>query len=517
MAGFFHTHRSFTMNAQSVSYTGNGSITTFAFPFPVFEPLEIEILIDGAVQVSGFTLLGDGANSGGAVVFATAPANGKTVILRRTGKTQVSGTDAPGFLDAKIVAGANVSVTKTTDANGEHLSIAADANPADFLAKAQNLADLPNAATARSNLGLAAVAASGSYTDLSNKPNLGTAAALNVDTDPTLAANSDSLVPSQKAVKTYVDTKVANDTVIIDGNFDIWSQGTSYTASGYWADLWRGDIGGGATISRETFTLGQTNVPGEPRYFLRHHRTTAAAAANTVLEQRIEGVGTLADTRVAVTMFLAANAAKTFRVDLVQCFGTGGSPSSNVALASQAVDVTTGWQRYDLVFDMPSIAGKTIGSDDNDYLALRLREEAGFSTFTLDVAQVAMAAGSNVLFHRRPLQAEKALAGRYFERIGPTFNLGFGAGFFLGASFVNIETTYAEKRAIPAISFSAMNTFLVNSSNGGLSVSSFSFSNLGLKGGRIGFNLSASGTAGQGCILMDNSVGTAYMDLDARL
>ncbi|MBV5324505.1 MAG: hypothetical protein J0626_04115, partial [Rhodospirillaceae bacterium] len=196
------------MNAQSVSYTGDGTTSAFAFPFPTFEPLEIEILLDGVVQVTGFTLLGDGANSGGAVVFATAPASGKAVILRRTGKAQVSGTDAPGFLAAKIVAGANVSITQTSDINGEHLSIAADANPADFLAKAQNLADLPNAATARSNLGLAAVAASGSYTDLSNKPSLGSAAALNVDTDVTLAANSDSLLPSQKAVKAYADSVI---------------------------------------------------------------------------------------------------------------------------------------------------------------------------------------------------------------------------------------------------------------------------------------------------------------------
>jgi len=186
------------MNAQSVTYIADGSTAVFDFPFPVFEPLEIEVVVDGTIQVSGFTLRGDGGNHGGAVRFDTAPASGQTVILRRTGKVQVSGTDAPGFLEAKLVAGTNIAITPTTDANGEHLVIATTIATGDFLLKAQNLADLTNAATARSNLGLAAVAASGSYTDLSNKPVLGSAAAHSATDFATAAqgAKADSALQS---------------------------------------------------------------------------------------------------------------------------------------------------------------------------------------------------------------------------------------------------------------------------------------------------------------------------------
>ena len=51
----------------------------------------------------------------------------------------------------------------------------------------------------------AASAFDGKYESLTGLPVLGTVAPLNVDTDADLAANSDTLIPSQKAVKAYVD------------------------------------------------------------------------------------------------------------------------------------------------------------------------------------------------------------------------------------------------------------------------------------------------------------------------
>lgn len=233
------------MTPQSVTHIANGTTVTFAFPFAVFEALDIEVLMNGAVQSAGYTLLGLGSSEGGAVSFSFAPADGTTIILRRTGRVQVSGSDAPGFLEAKVLAGAHIAVTKTYDADGEHLTIATDIDPTAFATAAQGaladtalqpsaigftvqahdakldwvsanlteagkaLIDDADAAAQRATLGLATVAASGSYNDLSDKPSLGSAAALNVDTDGTLAANSDSLIASEKAVKTYVDGKIA--------------------------------------------------------------------------------------------------------------------------------------------------------------------------------------------------------------------------------------------------------------------------------------------------------------------
>jgi hypothetical protein len=74
-----------------------------------------------------------------------------------------------------------------------------------------------------------------------------------LDTDGTLAANSDSKISTQKAVKTYADTKttlaavqavtVKNDgtvnptNLLANGNFESWSAGTSAAPDGWTLDL----------------------------------------------------------------------------------------------------------------------------------------------------------------------------------------------------------------------------------------------------------------------------------------
>jgi hypothetical protein len=217
---------------------------------------------------------------------------------------------------------------------------------------------------------------------------------------------------------------------IINGNFDIWQRGTSQTAVGYGsADRWAMQrTGSTCTMSREAFALGQTAVPGEPTYFCRMAVTSVAGASNRVLlGQNIEGVRAFAGQQITVSFWAKADATKNIAINHFQSFGTGGSPSTAVGqLGVSKTSLTTSWQRITHTFAVPSISGKSLGSDNNDSLGFEIYLDAG-STFnastdtlgqqsgTFDIAQVQVEPGPiATTFERRPIGTELSLCQRYF-------------------------------------------------------------------------------------------------------
>lgn len=64
-------------------YTANGVTTTFAYGFYLLSLDDIQVSLDGVVQTSGFTVNGIGSQTGGAVIFSSAPDSGVTVLIER--------------------------------------------------------------------------------------------------------------------------------------------------------------------------------------------------------------------------------------------------------------------------------------------------------------------------------------------------------------------------------------------------------------------------------------------------
>ena len=216
---------------------------------------------------------------------------------------------------------------------------------------------------------------------------------------------------------------------IINGNFDIWQRGTSFSnpASGaYTADRWfvaYGGSGATRTISRQAFALGQTDVPGEPTYFLRHNQSVAGTSGTfNTIEQRIESVRTFAGQQVTLGFYAKAAASLVMpNILLRQVFGTGGSPSSaaDTTLVTNQT-ITTSWAKYTYTATLPSISGKTLGSDNNDQLNVILLVPLN-TTFTFDIAQVQLEAGPIATpFERRPIGTELALCQRYYQVVPTT-------------------------------------------------------------------------------------------------
>ncbi|TCR07364.1 hypothetical protein [Neorhizobium sp. JUb45] len=221
---------------------------------------------------------------------------------------------------------------------------------------------------------------------------------------------------------------------IINGDFAINQRGTYLgSATGtlrFLSDRWStAAVGSSAEIG--SFPIPPADVAAASGG-VNYHRVNVASvvgAANCVLVgQRIEGVRTLAGKKATVTFYAKADAAKPIAVEFIQSFGTGGSPSAQFNIAPQKVSLTASWQKFSLVFDIPPIASKTLGSGNNDFLGLQFWFDAGSSyndrsgnlgqqSGSFDITHVSVVEGDATKeddpFSSRHIQQELALCQRY--------------------------------------------------------------------------------------------------------
>ena len=262
---------------------------------------------------------------------------------------------------------------------------------------------------------------------------------------------------------------------IINGNFDIWQRGDSFNVVVYGPDRWfLVHAGSSKVASKQAFTLGQTDVSGNPSYFLRHVVTSVAGAANyTMLQNRIESVATLAGKKATLSFYAKVDSNKNIAIEFSQVFGTGGTPSTAVhGIGSQLVALTTSWKKYIITVDIPSIAGKILGTNLNDFLQLNFWFEAG-SDFasrtanlgqrsgTFDIAQVQLEEGEIATpFEERHIAEELALCQRYYYKAGASYNIqSYGATS--ECSFTMQFSLPVVMRVAPTMSFTWSSGILV--------------------------------------------------------
>lgn len=233
-----------------------------------------------------------------------------------------------------------------------------------------------------------------------------------------------------------VSSTIPRDNLIINGNFDFWQRGTSLAAATgprFLADRWVGTATGSTSAqSRQAFVLGQQDVPNNPEFYHRTVVSSVAGAGNSVIfAQRIEGVETLSGRTATVSFWAKADSNKPVSIELAQVFGTGGTPSAPVtSIGVKKVNLTASWQKITHTVSIPSVAGKTLGTNNNDQLALILWFDAG-SNFaarsggigqqsgTFDIAQVKLEEGSVAtpfVLAGRTLAGELENCQRFYEK-----------------------------------------------------------------------------------------------------
>ncbi|MEW5857373.1 MAG: hypothetical protein AB1861_08330 [Cyanobacteriota bacterium] len=183
----------------------------------------------------------------------------------------------------------------------------------------------------------------------------------------------------------------------VNGDFQSALAGTSFSAVGRLMEMWSAatfGTGGAATISRQSFAFGHPTILTEPIYFLRWQQTTGGTVTNPEVSHAVENCRTLAGQWITVS-FWARVASGSLLVNFFirQNFGTGGTPSANTDSETTTFSIETTWQKFIYSVQLPSVSGKTVGTDAN---SSSLRSKWLFpmsSTFILDIADLKFEAG----------------------------------------------------------------------------------------------------------------------------
>jgi hypothetical protein len=246
---------------------------------------------------------------------------------------------------------------------------------------------------------------------------------------------------------------------IINGAFEINQRNfTSSTVLSHGFDRWiYAPSGATGTYSSESFTLGAAPVAGyESRNFARVSVSTGNDFARLV--NRIESVRTFAGQTVTLSFWAKGTNPATLgklSAGFEQFFGTGGSPSASITGPENDVVLTANWVRYSFTMEIPSIAGKTLGTNNDNYLAINVGQLSNASTdsWTLDIWGVQLEAGSVATPFRRnanSLQGELAACQRYFEAV-QSFNVA-GTAASTSTALFNCYLK-VRKRTNPTIGF----------------------------------------------------------------
>jgi hypothetical protein len=246
----------------------------------------------------------------------------------------------------------------------------------------------------------------------------------------------------------------------IDGNFDFWDTGTSFTVNGatdtYTADMWivNAGTGGQIVVSQSPRTLGsESALIARPNPYKMELVQNNTPTTNPTLGQKLEGVGQYNGRTITISATVntpsSGNNFAGFRV--TQHFGSGGSPSADVVTNSAAITWVnrSGEHIISGVINVPSITGKTMGTTaGTDYVRVDMvfSLAGGQTTFVtqmqIDVTNPGAATspaglgtdGVPLPFRYRGYQIEQSRVRRYLY---PIVYDPLGTGNFSCVGFLN--------------------------------------------------------------------------------
>lgn len=275
---------------------------------------------------------------------------------------------------------------------------------------------------------------------------------------PTIKSSNDNVYNTIDELYNYMSVLIAGGVLqpypaflsrqaIINGNFDVWQRGTSFTNpvdTTFLADRWQYRVNADSgtlptSIICGTQPLTSGDIPNSYSFYRispNGSGTSLGANSSQFTSQKIEnGTRLLCGAGKKVTVSFWAKSSivgKKIGVQTFQYYGTGGSPTAGEILSGTNWTLTSTWTKYSFTFTTNTLVGKVFGTNNDDYLRLGLYTMWGSTTATqvgavgaetfvgagnIDIAQVQVNAGDQSLpFQPKSFSDELALCQRYYTK-----------------------------------------------------------------------------------------------------
>ena len=237
--------------------------------------------------------------------------------------------------------------------------------------------------------------------------------------------------------------------LFINGNFNVWQRGTSFTAVGsnkYTADRW--SIGKASTsvinvskVSNSTFFGGVTKSKSR----LRIHGTSNNSNANQVF--RLGYKMEVKDFAPLLGQTLTLSFQTVVAGGFTNLSFTVWDSKTQVNHVAQTINVSNSSGRTVITFTLPTLA-TTIFSDVNDYLYIYFQNNTPSSTFDWQVSDMQLEVGEVATpFENRPYSLEFSMCKRYFE----VKNISLRTHISIAGGYYRVPLCLTEKRVIPSV------------------------------------------------------------------
>ena len=298
--------------------------------------------------------------------------------------------------------------------------------------------------------------------------------------------------------------------IIINGAFQHWQRGTSFSSNVFGADRWKFYAPGSHAYTRSTDT------PDSPNNF-QFSASAGGSGDATGLTQFVESANAQplpsSGSDKVILSFYLKHTTNSGTAKITSSVGTMDSADNSGATTTRSTqnhNTTTGWARY-----THEMTGADLTTAVTNGLVVTIKHNGSGATLFL-ITGIQLEISSQVTpFENRSVGEELSLCQRYFHKQGGTayYNIAVCVNYTSGAMLGTVRHP-VQMRAAPSVTKSG--TWAVLGGDTTVNQTAVS-SDSGPQASEIGFSGGSGGTSGRSCVLRFSNDANAYLWWDAEL